>query len=352
MKQNFAAILITLLVAVISLSSCATETPQASTAITQPSAEPSATTSSKPAKGINVLSIGQSSTIGGLKITVKEIKTTVDYLWIQGTYFSKFQPENINNGYLWVYVIVENSGNEPKPQSIYYFDLLSGNTKHDYANFVSYLSYADGNSLHPPSSYSPGNKSEMWIVFEIPKDTREVRFSVAVSGSNEQPLIWSIDDSKLSFKERNFKNLNMGQSITYGSNTVYYELNVMQAKIQNSYEEISLGGRGSTTRQKNAPSGKDWLWVYIKVQNKGSGDVLSPGSTKLIVNGIEYKYIDYFGEKIYGGDYLRPGNSKEGWRIFEVPSGTKEGMLVIELGDIIVGSKIVGKQQASWKIIT
>ena len=273
----------------------------------------------------------------GCAFTVEDVKTTVDYVSVSDNgYVYSHMPDGSDYGYLWIYVNAENKGDGiADSPSYYYMKVLVSGVEMERDTPTYSMS-----GLYDDIDLNPGAKSEGWIIYAIPKNSKDVQFVFELSNAYE---IWNIDDSKVVFQERDFGNLADGESITYGSDEDYYEISISHDKTVHSYTYKSSYSDNYYTEE--ASYGNDFVFVFVSSKNKGSVkiDVPCPYDMKLIAGSKQYSYESFRGENKYRdscGD-IYPGITAEGYVVFEIPDGISEATVMV---------KLTSEQEASWVI--
>jgi len=284
------------------------------------------------------LSLGEELSLSdGGAITVEDVKTLVDYVTVSSSgYVYTYIPDNSNYGYLWIHLVCSNEGEDLIDSvSDYYMKLLVSGIEMEKDT----PSYSISN-LYESRKIYPDSTNEGWIIYAVPKDSKDIKFVLELSNGN---AIWEIGNSEINFQERNLDNLADGESINFGSDENYYEMSISHRKTVDSYSYRSSYGDYIYTEE--ADVGYKFVFIDVHAENKGSDkiDVPSPYDMKLIGGGKQYSKAGYYGENSYQDTcgIIHPGITAEGAVVFEVPDSLSHAEIIVELTD---------EYDASWSI--
>jgi len=269
-------------------------------------------------------------------LLLQNVKTTVDYVSVSDSgYVYTHKPDNPNYGYLWVYIKVKNYGSDVEQSfSKYWMKVTVSGVEYERDT----PSYSIPN-LYESVDLNPNAITEGWIIYSIPKDSKDIKFAMETQSGD---ITWKIPDSYIQFQERNLDNLADGQFINYGSNEDYYRISITHEKTVYSYQWQGSSGYMYT---EEASPGNKFVFLYVNSKNMGSSkiDVPSPYDMKLVVGDKQYSYVSYYGENSYrdSSGVIHPGVTAEGYVVFEIPEEYTQGKLIVEL---------TSSQDASWAL--
>jgi len=240
-------------------------------------------------------------------------------------------PENSGFTYLTMQIEAENQGEErvSTPGNIVF--TLNG------TQYESTITSLQGDRYQPYNEIVPGSTSSGWLTFAVPPDESEGRFIVDFATFGE-PVTgeWIVDIGEIQREAYDYTDQDLGDSITFGRNSVKYEFAAVEYEETRSYTYTSNGYQFN----QEAGQGNKYVLLTVRGENTGDSVVYLPSTfdMSIITGSSQYDAEYYRGDQGYEGGEVSTGIERSGVVQFEVPQEASEYEFQVNLTQDISAS--------------